>query len=215
MIGLVCVGNDPSKLLRLLKLVDQVRDEIPTRRVVVYNGPGTFNGAIKVPNVGWDARMYYEGTSRTECARNIYLNDDVLHIEPGALAQMHDKLEEGFEVVGAQGNQASWCHPGFCPSMQRHRLEQQGDGLRFIRTHAFACTREYFYRVWILAKQNGDTNGRGKHLAHVFEKATILLAKSYALLPDPSLIYDSDTEPYVKKAFPYKCEMEHRDDTGA
>ena len=184
--------------MNLLRLVDAASTEIPFKRIVVYNGPGTFNGAMHIKNNGWDARMYHAGTVASKHKWNFYLNDDVQFIKDGWLDFAHEKILEGCDIVGAQANLSSWGPEKTLPQHNRIQIRDMGRKVRFIRTHAFACTRKYFDRLWREANRLGDRTGIGKYLAHIFEKLSLVDAQKYALFPDPSWIYDSNTAPYVR-----------------
>ena len=196
--GVICVGSKPERLSRLLDLVKMTKTKTPYDRIVVYNGPGEFPGAIKVQNNGWDVRMYYEGTVVSKHDWNFYLNDDVQFIRNGWLDYAADKIGEGCEIVGAQANLSSWGPEKDLPLHNQLQIKDMGRKIRFIRTHAFACTKRHFLRLWKDANRLGNRGGAGKHLAHIFEKLSLVDAKKYEVFPDPSWIYDSNTEPYVR-----------------
>jgi len=204
----ICVGHDKDKLKHVVNLVHLSGTDIRFAILVIYNGPDKLDGAICVKNEGWDIGMYHTGfasAKREDIEFFFFLNDDVQFIHRDWLAYAKIKIAEGYEIIG-QANLLSWIDPDkICKRPSKRVRERLRDGtyrkVRFIRTHAFACTWTYFDRIWryTLGINKGiiGKGEKGRLTANVFEKSTILKAESYALFPHPSWIYDSNTKPYV------------------
>lgn len=183
----IAVGHTASKMENLLRLIRQSQPGMAYELTTVFNGDG-FTPDYQIPNKGWDLWMYREGLQhsvRPDWA--FFLNDDVVHIHGDWLAYTNALMQRGFDCVGAQPNLASWADWDAVSAEARARFELQGRAVRFVRTSAFAMTRDYFRRCYAAA--------RG--VASVFEKGTIRPGSTVGFLPEVDWIYDSNTAPFI------------------
>ena len=178
----IVASHTPAKLRRVLDLLGD------GDAFVVFNGPGREPRAdlVVANDPAWrDVGMYAEAAKRSAEEHLIFLNDDVVHVAPGALPwlERHVCLAE---LAGIQHNLSSYV-------VDRARLPRgsaRHAARSFLRTHAFAAHREAFLE----AIAHVEARGGG---AQSFEKRTLSLFRSVCMAPDPRWICDSNTAPFL------------------
>ncbi len=147
-----------------------------------------------------DIGMFYDAA--LDCGDDLLLclNDDVLFIAPELdAAHLAARMGE-LEVIYFQPNLAAWASEAdLDESTQarravKERLFAHGRRVRFARTHAFLCRRDWLLRAF---ERVADTH----YPAQAFEKSTLRHCR-YAFAQPLHLIVDSNTLPYIQHSLP-------------
>jgi len=181
----VLVGNSRKKLDRLKKLYSDNKPLIAHDVVVVYNGEEKYKCDLKTENnrQGRDVYMYHKAVMKWKRDFYFFMNDDIIHIE--GTDWLENALRLKAEIVGAQTNLSSIVSSKIIKKLSG-KNPSRGTNPQFIRTSAFGCTRDYFLRIWEESKGNSQR----------FEKNTLKLANSWAVLCDAFYIHDENLHSY-------------------
>ena len=90
-------------------------------------------------------------------------------------------------AVGAQPNLSNWVDYSRCGPAALAWHQARGRERKFMRTHAFASTTDYFDSVWQMCGGSAQS----------FEKSTLKTTMRVGWFPAVDWIYDSNTAPYV------------------
>jgi len=92
----IAVGHTPWKMSRLMAMLWTADAGMPFDVFTVFNGGEGFDANLNMPNdlVGRDIRMYKEGLDCADCDWAFFLNDDVVHMDPGWLGYAATRIEE-------------------------------------------------------------------------------------------------------------------------
>lgn len=188
----VLVGHTSTKLDRLIKLYTDKKPNISHEVITVYNGKGNYSSTFCCKNDknGRDVAMYAEAVGLVDADFYFFMNDDICYIKDKYWLENAVALKT--EVIGVQTNLASIVSHKLIKKINGRLAPkhiEQGTKPRFIRTSSFGCTKDYFLRVWKYAEGS----------AQRFEKATLKLAKNYALFTDSWYIYDENLKAYAKE----------------
>lgn len=187
----IIASTNPVKAERVKQLYFKNRPDMEHDMVLIYNGDIPYSRAdIYTVNdrIARDIGMYHEVVSKTGRPFYFFMNEDIVHIEGDEW--LGHALEKGSELVGVQPNLASFIPLEMIEAVdgKNYPYVRWGNHTVHVRTSAFACTRDYFFRVWKICKG----------VAGVFEKNTIAYARDYSFFDDPFYICDSDSWPYHK-----------------
>jgi len=188
----VLVGHTLEKITTLKELYERNKPDIQHRVAIVYNGNKEYkeaNDIILNNTTLRDIGMYWYAVNHYDSDRYFFMNDDVVFIKDNTwLEEANNKLNNA-DIVGVQSNLSSLFTMDVINKVTKGRYPQKWDKWgttpQFIRTSNFACTKEYFIRLF--NKYN---------TAQLFEKNTILEADKWDLFDDKFHIYDSNLLKY-------------------
>ena len=188
----VLTGNSRWKTERLKRLYEQYKPCEQHDLIVVFNGDEAYDGADIYPRndpTSRDIGMCYEAVRQVERPFYFFMNDDVVHIK-GAEWLRYALERSQADIVGVQTNLSSIVPLELIEALAGKGFPSLRWGTRvsFIRTSAFACSREFFLRLW--EASGGD--------ADYFEKHTIIRSKSYDIFEDPFYIFDTNLQPFYR-----------------
>lgn len=182
--NVIAVGHDPLNMERLVRLLAPYVAKSGCEFLTVFNGEG-YAADLQYTScpIGRDVAMYAAGLLLTGAPSALFVNDDVLEIDPDPFEQA---WRDQVDLAGVP-NLASWIPEG----MESHQHVDQGRGIRFVRTSAFFATHSVFWPTWCAAHGS----------AQVFEKSildTALRDERRTRFLHPTTYADSNVAIYVE-----------------
>jgi len=187
----VIASTNPVKAEKVRELYFRNKPDIEHDMVLIYNGDTPYDRADMYTvndRVAKDIGMYHEVVGKIDRPFYFFMNEDIVHVEGNEW--LKHALGKGTELVGVQPNISSFIPLEMIEAVggRNHPCVRWGNHTVYVRTSAFACTRDYFFRLWRICEG----------VAGVFEKSTIAYTRNYSLFDDPFYICDSNSWPYRK-----------------